>query len=183
MPVYHQSTSYCGPTCRLKVLTRVSPADDISVTIVAFSMCFSDCQNTVSAYMWDVHCITAHLVHISSTSVNGKYLNIMTVQWNDVVLAPTPTLYIGCEWSTNVVWHGNSVVEPNTTYRIYHTRQLVPLAAVNLSFMAEMLHSAGRWYGNVCAVCVLADKTVQPMNEADLIHLRCAFARYVGCHH
>lgn len=130
--------------------------------------------------MWDVHCNTCHLVHITSTSVNGKFPNIMTVRWNDVVLAPTPSLYLGCEWSTNVVWHGNSVLEPNTTYRIFHLQQQVPSSTLNISFMTEMLHSSGKWYGNVCAVAVLADKTVRSMNPGDLVQLRCAFARYVS---
>lgn len=180
MPVYHELSSYCGPTCRLKVFTKLCAADDISVCNLHISLPLSHSQNTVSCYMWDVHCNTAHMVHISSTSVDGKFPNIMTLRWNDIVLAPTPALYLGCEWSTNVVWHGNSVVEPNTTYRIFHLQQHLPSSSLNLSFMTEMLHSSGKWYGNVCAVCVLPDKSVRPMNESDLIHLRCAFARCVA---
>ena len=129
--------------------------------------------------MWDVHCNTTHRVHITSTSLDGKFPNIMTIRWNDVVLAPTPSLYIGCEWSTNVVWRANSVLEPTVTYRIFHFQQRVPSSALNVPFMTEMLHSSGKWYGNVCAVAVLADKTVRSMDEGDLVQLRCAFARYV----
>ena len=104
----------------------------------------------------------------------------MTLCWNDVVLAPTARLYLGSDWSSHVVWCGESVVEPNITYRFFHLHQHAPSALLNKTFMNGMLHSAGRWYGNVCAVVVLPDKSVRHMNESDLILMRCAFSRYVN---
>ena len=179
MPLYHQSAKYCGSNCRLKELKKDASKDGVPVSLPVASFQFSFCQNTVSAYMWDVHCNTAHRVQITSTSVKGKYPNITTIRWNDVVLAPTPSMYTGCDWSTNVVWPRRSIVESDITYRIYHVQQHLPSASLNVTFMTEMLHSAGRWYGNVCAVAVLSDKSVRSMNEDDLVLLRCAFARYV----
>lgn len=179
MPVYHPPTKSCGPECRLKDFTKVSAHANLAVsTLVPVYTC-STSQNTVAAYMWDVHCNTPHLIHIATTSVDGRAPSIMTVRWNDVVQAPTTSLYMGSDWSTNIVWRGDSVVQPNITYRFFHLRQQAPSALLNETFMIGMLHCAGKWYGNVCAVVVLPDKSVRHMKVSDLILMRCAFSRYV----
>ena len=142
---------------------------------------FSSIQNTVAVYMWDVHCNTQHLVYITATCAD-KFPNIMTIRWNDIILAPVQSLYIGSEWSSTVVWPARSILEFDTAYRVYHVRQHGPSSVENKSFMTGMLHSAGRWYGNVCAVAVLPDRSVRHMKVSDLILLRCALARYGFSH-